>query len=65
MSDPLTPNPTRKAEALTKAPPTIASRRKEDVALKEVAKPRLCCANGLLETKTKDEAPFLGEAFLF
>jgi hypothetical protein len=35
MVDPLTPNPTRKAEALAKAPPTIASRREEDVALKK------------------------------
>jgi hypothetical protein len=41
MTSPLTPKPTRKSEALAKAPPTIASRRKEDVALKEVAKPRL------------------------
>jgi hypothetical protein len=39
MTVPLTPKPTQKAEALAKAPPTIASRRKEDVALKEVAKP--------------------------
>ena len=54
MAAPLTPKPTRKAEALAKAPPTIASRRKDDVALKEVAKPRLCCANGIFETKTKD-----------
>jgi hypothetical protein len=36
MVVPLTPKPTRKAEALTKAPPTIASRREEDAALKEV-----------------------------
>jgi hypothetical protein len=42
MSAPLTRKPTRKAEALARAPPTIVSRRKEDVALKEVAKPRLC-----------------------
>ena len=54
MAAPLTPKPTRKAEALARAPPTIVSRRKEDVALKEVAKPRLCCANGIFETKTKD-----------
>ncbi len=33
MVAPLTPKPTRKAEALAKAPPTIASRREEDVAL--------------------------------
>ena len=54
MVAPLTPKPTRKAEALSKAPPTIASSREEDAALKEVAKPRLCCANGIFETKTKD-----------
>jgi hypothetical protein len=39
MSAPLTPKPTRKSEAPARAPPTIASRRKEDAALKEVAKP--------------------------
>ncbi len=33
MAAPLTPKPTRKAEAPAKAPPTIVSRRKEDVAL--------------------------------
>jgi len=54
MVAPLTPKPTRKAETLSKAPPTIASSREEDAALKEVAKPRLCCANGIFETKTKD-----------
>ena len=54
MTAPLTPKPTRKVEALAKAPPTIVSRRKEDVDLKEVTKPRLCCANGIFETKTKD-----------
>jgi hypothetical protein len=54
MAAPLTPKPTRKAEDLAKAPSTIASRRKEDAALKEVAKPRLCCANGIFESKTKD-----------
>ncbi len=32
MVAPLTPKPTQKAEALAKAPPTIASRREEDVA---------------------------------
>jgi hypothetical protein len=41
MVDPLTPKPTRKAEALAKAPPTIASRREEDVALKKWPKPWL------------------------
>ncbi len=39
MVVPLTPKPTRKAEALAKAPPTIASRREEDVALKKWPKP--------------------------
>ena len=34
MVAPLTPKPTRKAEALTKAPPTIASSREEDCAEK-------------------------------
>jgi hypothetical protein len=46
MVAPLTPKPKRKAEALTKAPPTIASRLEEDTALKKWSKPRLCCANG-------------------
>jgi len=41
MVAPLTPKPTRKAETLSKVPPTIASSREEDAALKEVAKPRL------------------------
>jgi hypothetical protein len=54
MTAPLTPKPTRKAEALAKVPPTIASRLKEDATLKEVAKPRLCSVNGIFETKTKD-----------
>ena len=54
MVAPLTPKPTRKAEALAKAPPTITSRREEDAALKKWPKPRLSCANGIFETKTKD-----------
>jgi hypothetical protein len=41
MTAPLTPKATRKTERLVKAPPTIASRRKEDSVLKEVEKPRL------------------------
>ncbi len=41
MVAPLTPKPTRKAEALAKAPPTIASRREEDVALKKWQSRRL------------------------
>ena len=52
----LTPKPTRKAEALAKAPPTIASSREEDAALKELASPRYRCANGILETKAKNES---------
>jgi hypothetical protein len=54
MTAPPTPEPTRKVETLTRAPPTIVSIREEDAALKEVANPRLCCANGISETKTKD-----------
>jgi hypothetical protein len=54
MTSPLTPKPTRKAEVLVRTPPTIVSRRKEDVAMKEVAKPQLCSANDIFETKTKD-----------
>jgi hypothetical protein len=54
MVAPLTPKPTRKAETLAKAPPTIASRREEDAPLKEVALTRYRCANDILETRTKD-----------
>ena len=36
MVAPLTPKPTRKAEALARVPPTIASSRKEDAALKDL-----------------------------
>jgi hypothetical protein len=36
MVTPLTPKPTRKAEVLARAPPTVASSREEDAALKEV-----------------------------
>jgi transposase-like protein len=53
MVAPLTPKPTRKAETLARAPPTIASRREEDAALKEVAiLPRYRCASCIPETKT-------------
>jgi hypothetical protein len=48
MTAPPTPKATRKAEALARAPPTMASQRKEDAALKKWPKPRLCCANGIL-----------------
>jgi hypothetical protein len=54
MVHPLTPKPTRKAEDLTKSPPTIVSRHEEDSALKEVSLVRYRCANGILETRTKD-----------
>ncbi len=53
MVVPLTPKPTRKAEALARAPPTIVSSRKEDADLKEVSLSRYRCANCILETKTK------------
>ena len=54
MVAPLTPKPTRKAEALAKAPSTIASSREEDAALRtEWPKPRYRCASCNLETKTK------------
>jgi hypothetical protein len=43
MVSPLTPKATRKAEVLTKAPPTIVSRHEEDVALKELTLPRYTC----------------------
>jgi hypothetical protein len=53
MVAPLTPKPTRKTESLTKASPTIVSRREEDAALKEVVLSRYRCANGILELKKK------------
>jgi hypothetical protein len=53
MVDPLTPNPTRKAEALSREPPTIALCREEDAALRKWPLPRYCCASCILETKTK------------
>jgi hypothetical protein len=40
MVVPLTPKPTRKAEALVRTPPIIASRREEDAALKKWPKPK-------------------------
>jgi hypothetical protein len=42
MVVPPTPKPTRKAEALAKAPPTIASSCEENAALKKWHLPRLC-----------------------
>ena len=53
MVAPLTPEPTRKAEALARAPPTIASCREEDAALRKWPLSRYCCASCILETKTK------------
>jgi hypothetical protein len=53
MVTPLTPKPTRKAETLTRAPPTIVSSREEDTVLKEVVLSRYRSANCILETKTK------------
>jgi hypothetical protein len=53
MVAPLTPKPTRKTEALARAPPTVASSREEDDTMKEVALPRYRCAHCILETKTK------------
>ena len=53
MVAPPTPRPTRKAKALTKAPPPIGWGDEEDAALKEVALPRYRCASCFLETKTK------------
>jgi hypothetical protein len=43
-----------KTEALAKAPSTIASRLEEEATLKKWPNPRLCYANGILETKTND-----------
>jgi hypothetical protein len=54
MVAPLTPKPTRIAEALAKMPSTIASRREEDVELKKWSKSWLCCLNDILETKAND-----------
>jgi hypothetical protein len=45
MVVPPTPKPTCKAEALAKAPPTIASSCEENAALKKWHLPRLCCAS--------------------
>jgi hypothetical protein len=55
MVAPLTPKPTRKTEALVRAPPTMVSRREEDAALKEVAMlARYRSTRCILETKTTD-----------
>jgi hypothetical protein len=64
MVAPLTPKPTRKTEALTKAPPTITSSREEDAALKEVTLSRYRCANGILETKYYESNVHRKELFI-
>jgi hypothetical protein len=48
MVVPLTPKPTRKAEALVRVPPTIASCHEEDAALRKWPLPRYCCASCIL-----------------
>ena len=53
MVAPLTPKPTLTVEVLVRAPPTIASCREEDSALRKWPLPRYCCARCILETKTK------------
>ena len=53
MVVPPTPRPTRKAKALTTAPPIIGWGDEEDAALKEVAVPQYRCASCILETTTK------------
>ena len=64
MVAPLTPKPTRKAETLARAPPTIASRREEDAALKEVAMlPRYRCLHSPpneVKTRKKEKKSSLG-----
>ena len=57
MAAPLTPKPTRKAEALARAPPTIASSCEGNAALKEWHLPQLCCASLNPETKAKVSSP--------
>ncbi len=52
MVAPLTPKPTRKAEALTKAPSTIVSRHEEDVALNFVVYE--CRCDERLKTKAEE-----------
>ena len=52
MVAPLTPKPTLKGEVLARVPPTIASCREEDAALRKWPLPRHCGARCILETKT-------------
>ena len=51
MAAPLTPKPTRKAEALVRAPPTIASCREDDTVLRKWSLSRCCCASCILVNK--------------
>ncbi len=53
MVSPLTPKPTRKTQALSRAPSTIVLCRQEDTALRRWTLSRYCCARCILETKTK------------
>ncbi len=53
MVVPLTPKPTRKAEALVRESPTIVLRREEDTTPRKWSLPRYCYARCILETKTK------------
>ena len=48
MVDPLTPESTPTVETLVRAPPTIASCREEDVALRKWSLSRYCCASCIL-----------------
>ncbi len=49
----LTPKLTRKPEALSRVPPTIALCLEEDSSMRKWPLPRYCCASCILETKTK------------
>jgi hypothetical protein len=53
MVVPLTPKPTRKTEALVRVPSTITLFHEEDSAVRNWPLSRYCCANCILETKTK------------
>jgi hypothetical protein len=61
---PLVLKTTRKAEALARVPPTIASRREEDAALRKWPLPRYCCASlrerkkGIRKNKNKKKFNF-------
>ena len=59
MVVPLTPKPTRKTEALAKAPPTIASRREEDTV---VTRQVLSLADIFLHVYGRSDPSDYGEA---